>query len=353
MAVSGYEQCREKRIKENMERMQKLGLFDLSSKLNSAITTSRKRSRTFLKKTPPPDSSLPPQNSDEKTNRVKNCDEPWVGTGSRPEIYTEEHEKLLGSCESTWTLGVDGIGADGKRVYDQSNKCNPSVQGQFCGDCLYIRYGENVLEANQNPNWICPPCRGICNCSLCRHAKGWAPTGLIYRKIANLGYKSVAHYLIQTRRAETLTESDEVEATDEAVSIKRSLPFAETKEEGLVIKSEEGLMIKSEDTKEFAGHIKSAAPDEVNQPIAPPSTTNYAGLLRQHILQKVAQAAVQDKEQKLHSRSVSEGLKNAKRTKIEFPAQHYMPSVHPSYQGNWNYGSQGHSLPLVSPQLGF
>lgn len=45
------------------------------------------------------------------------------------------------------------------------------------------RYGEHVLEANQDPNWICPVCRGICNCSLCRQAKGWAPTGSLYRKV--------------------------------------------------------------------------------------------------------------------------------------------------------------------------
>lgn len=45
------------------------------------------------------------------------------------------------------------------------------------------RYGENVIEANQNPNWICPVCREICNCSLCRQAKGWPPTGSLYRKV--------------------------------------------------------------------------------------------------------------------------------------------------------------------------
>ncbi|KAL5708125.1 hypothetical protein ACHQM5_018953 [Ranunculus cassubicifolius] len=286
MAVSGYEQIREQRIKENMERMQKLGLFDLSSKLNSAIS-SCKKPRTFQKRSSPSSplhSSLPPRRSSRLENKtpvsyyenseenklatrtkgvrpVKNCGEPCVEPGSRPEIYTEEHEKLLGSCESAWDLSID----DGRRVYDQVKgktchqcrqktlghrtcciQCNPSVQGQFCGDCLYIRYGENVLEANQNPNWICPPCRGICNCSLCRHANGWLPTGAIHRKVVNLGYKSVAHYLIQTRRAETLTESDEVVATDEAVSIKRSLPFADTKEEGLVIMSEVA--------KQFSGH---------------------------------------------------------------------------------------------------
>ena len=35
-----------------------------------------------------------------------------------------------------------------------------TVQGVFCGDCLYMRYGENVKEARANPNWTCPVCRG-------------------------------------------------------------------------------------------------------------------------------------------------------------------------------------------------
>lgn len=58
--------------------------------------------------------------------------------------------------------------------------------------CLYYfilscwsRYGEHVLEAIENPKWICPVCRGICSCSFCRAAKGWPPTGrLLYRKVA-------------------------------------------------------------------------------------------------------------------------------------------------------------------------
>ncbi|KAM1149900.1 hypothetical protein ACFX2B_030135 [Malus domestica] len=38
--------------------------------------------------------------------------------GDRPEIYTEEHEKLLGNTDKTWTMFVDGYGKDGKRIYD-------------------------------------------------------------------------------------------------------------------------------------------------------------------------------------------------------------------------------------------
>lgn len=92
------------------------------------------------------------------------------------------------------------------------SKCGLGL-GMLCGDCLYMRfvcclpsllfsltpnlcqlshlsmlnrYGENVIEANQNPKWICPVCRDICNCSFCRQAKGWAPTGNLYRKVGDI-----------------------------------------------------------------------------------------------------------------------------------------------------------------------
>ncbi|KAL0653473.1 hypothetical protein Bca4012_096164 [Brassica carinata] len=54
----------------------------------------------------------------------------------------------------------------GRKTLDHRPKCSECnlVQRQFCGDCLFMRYGEHVLEAIENPNQICPVCRGICNC---------------------------------------------------------------------------------------------------------------------------------------------------------------------------------------------
>lgn len=40
-----------------------------------------------------------------------------------------------------------------------------------------------MLETLENPEWVCPGCRGICNCSLCRKRKGWLPTGTAYKKV--------------------------------------------------------------------------------------------------------------------------------------------------------------------------
>ncbi|XVF45208.1 hypothetical protein PTKIN_Ptkin02bG0186500 [Pterospermum kingtungense] len=194
--------------------MQKLGILDLSLKLKL-----KPKLKPPLPKIPTTDDK--PQNPHRRSSRLKTLapvsyveirkrkssgDDDELDTeihlekGSKPEIYTHEQEMLLGDCEMTWTLLADGYGDDGKRIYDpvkgetchqcrqktlghhaHCSKCK-LVQGQLCGDCLYTRYGENVIEANQNPNWICPFCRGICNCSRCRQEKGWRPTGAIYRK---------------------------------------------------------------------------------------------------------------------------------------------------------------------------
>lgn len=274
---SGYEKCREDRIKENQERMRKLGIFDLSLRFKSIKPNICNKSRKTPQK---PSTPLPSPLPARRSSRLQNAtpvsyseipegkrgkssvfEDDLLLSGSKAEVYTEEHEKLLGSTEMSWTLFVDGCGQDGKRIYDPVRgktchqcrqktlglrthcaQCN-MVQGQFCGDCLFMRYGEHVLEANQNPDWRCPVCRGICNCSLCRQAKGWPPTGPLYKKINRLGYKSVAHYLIQTRREKT--------GPDEDVPAKRSLPFssAETQDETNEKLDEESNVSQKEEPK--------------------------------------------------------------------------------------------------------
>lgn len=130
------------------------------------------------------------------------------------EIYSWKHVEALGSCKTPWELFIDGYDSAGNRIYDKVNgqtchqcrqktlgkrtscsSCN-SLQGVFCGDCLYMRYGENVDEVVANPDWKCPNCRDLCNCSFHRTRKGWAPTGTLYRRAIADGFKSVAHCLV-------------------------------------------------------------------------------------------------------------------------------------------------------------
>ncbi|POO02696.1 hypothetical protein TorRG33x02_016820 [Trema orientale] len=145
--ISDYEQTREERIKQNLEKMHKLGIFDLSLKLKSNnIHESRAPKSQSRVRTPPSTPPLKPSGPIRRSSRLKNStvsysevdlvtkdkalgdEDILLEVGSRPEIYTEEHEKLLGNTEKTWTLFVDGYGKDGKRIYDP-------VRGKTCHQC--------------------------------------------------------------------------------------------------------------------------------------------------------------------------------------------------------------------------
>uniref|UniRef100_A0A8C5QFZ4 Cell division cycle associated 7 like n=1 Tax=Leptobrachium leishanense TaxID=445787 RepID=A0A8C5QFZ4_9ANUR len=69
------------------------------------------------------------------------------------------------------------------------------VRGQFCGPCLRNRYGEDVRTALLDPDWICPPCRDVCNCSYCRKRDGRCATGMLIHLAKFYGYDNVKEYL--------------------------------------------------------------------------------------------------------------------------------------------------------------
>uniref|UniRef100_A0A1A8MFK0 Cell division cycle associated 7a n=1 Tax=Nothobranchius pienaari TaxID=704102 RepID=A0A1A8MFK0_9TELE len=86
-----------------------------------------------------------------------------------------------------------------QKTTDTKTNCrNPDcfgVRGQFCGPCLRNRYGEEVRDALLNPDWQCPPCRGICNCSFCRAREGRCATGVLVYLAKYNGFDNVHAYL--------------------------------------------------------------------------------------------------------------------------------------------------------------
>eukprot|EP00210_Caulerpa_lentillifera_P001351 g1299.t1 len=144
--------------------------------------------------------------SKKPTTRSKNSNEIRTFT---EEVYSLKHLKSLGSYKKKWTLFVDGY-VNGERVYNsikgttchqcrqktiarhtECTKCK-KYTGRYCGDCLFMRYGENLDEVSKKDDWTCPVCRDICNCSFCRLAKGWEPTGNLFRKATvEKGFKSI------------------------------------------------------------------------------------------------------------------------------------------------------------------
>ncbi|GFY95664.1 zinc-finger domain of monoamine-oxidase A repressor R1 [Actinidia rufa] len=53
-----------------------------------------------------------------KKEKVVKIEEIHIKEGSKPEMYTEEDEKLLGDCKTAWVLLVDAYNANGEHIYD-------------------------------------------------------------------------------------------------------------------------------------------------------------------------------------------------------------------------------------------
>ncbi|KFQ54437.1 Cell division cycle-associated 7-like, partial [Nestor notabilis] len=99
------------------------------------------------------------------------------------------YDKVLGStCHQCRQKTTD------TKTICRNHSCG-GVRGQFCGPCLRNRYGEDVKSALLDPAWICPPCRGVCNCSYCRRRDGRCATGMLIHLAKFYGYNNVKEYL--------------------------------------------------------------------------------------------------------------------------------------------------------------
>jgi hypothetical protein len=68
------------------------------------------------------------------------------------------------------------------------------ARGHWCGSCLEMRVGENIDEVLQWPEWRCPVCRDVCNCSgvnCIRARRNLFPTNQLIHEATRLGYPSV------------------------------------------------------------------------------------------------------------------------------------------------------------------
>ena len=223
-SMSAYEAERAARIEANRARMAELGVVRAKRALE---TGGVKRRREVLKNTC--DSTRAPT----RTSRRQRREAPenftvddlarareLIEIEYAEETYERRHvEALAKAPERAWTLFVDGYDEKGRRIYDPGNwecchQCRQKtkglrtrcagcemMRGVYCGDCLWMRQGQNIREAiARGDAWRCPSCLDICNCSFCRTKKGYAPTGAMYRRALAMGYDSVAHYLVLTNQ---------------------------------------------------------------------------------------------------------------------------------------------------------
>lgn len=120
---------------------------------------------------------------------------------------------FLGSGKTYDTVRGTSCHQCRQKTIDQKTICRSGdcsgVRGQFCGACLRNRYGEDASEALLNPDWKCPPCLGICNCSICRNRDGKGATGILIHLAQSKGFDNVSAYLLSLQKKKGTDEFDE------------------------------------------------------------------------------------------------------------------------------------------------
>lgn len=117
-----------------------------------------------------------------------------------------------------------------QKTLDLKSRCySPycrGCRGMFCGYCLLQRYGEDVSVVLRDPTWKCPPCRKICNCSICRRSYGKEPTGQLFPSVTEKGYTNVLAYLSKIGDDKLEDNSDADDESDENEGNEENIPPA-------------------------------------------------------------------------------------------------------------------------------
>ncbi|KAG7670748.1 hypothetical protein Ndes2526A_g01480 [Nannochloris sp. 'desiccata'] len=131
-----------------------------------------------------------------------------IASPTSPKIGLKEKKKRTSN---------PGIRQQGGRIYDSENgttchqcrqktieikaKCKQCTL-YYCPRCLENRYNEAVDEVNALPDWSCPRCRKLCNCSNCRKKAGLEATGILAKVAKTAGFGSVSELLKKNPKAQ-------------------------------------------------------------------------------------------------------------------------------------------------------
>ncbi|XP_047320916.1 uncharacterized protein LOC124924980 [Impatiens glandulifera] len=167
-------------------------------------------STSVSKQQPLSDSEVKVQGNSNKADEIcSNLPERHTSSTSPAPALAPEKKKKRNGCP--------GVRVVGSRIYDSQNgktchQCRQKTMDivasckneekekqcnvKYCHKCLLNRYGEKTEEVEALKEWVCPRCRGICNCSFCRKKNGQQPTGILTHTAKSIGFASVSEMLI-------------------------------------------------------------------------------------------------------------------------------------------------------------
>ncbi|GKV25085.1 hypothetical protein SLEP1_g34580 [Rubroshorea leprosula] len=131
----------------------------------------------------------------------RNCSPGVRLVGSR--IYDSKNGKTCHQCRQKT---IDFVASCKKK--NGEKQCTI----HFCHKCLLNRYGEKAEEVALLDDWLCPRCRGICNCSFCMKKRGQQPTGILVHTAKANGFASVLEMLHLKNSESSIADEETIHA---------------------------------------------------------------------------------------------------------------------------------------------
>ncbi|KAJ2888720.1 hypothetical protein IWW38_004891 [Coemansia aciculifera] len=201
MTENEYEEDRARQIRENEEFLASLGIDKLVTRAPKATRRAPKKQSEEGEYKPEHDYHSRIRTRTHKVSYAENNKDIYRSAGSssskkikksgphRPKgrdlgrriINNRVYDSKLGtSCHQCRQKTMD------TKIKCSSDTCNI----MFDYHCLFVRYDEDAKIIDYS-EWLCPKCRGVCNCSFCMKKRGKAPTGQLSTFIKHYGEDAV------------------------------------------------------------------------------------------------------------------------------------------------------------------
>ncbi|KAJ3062422.1 hypothetical protein HDU98_001719, partial [Podochytrium sp. JEL0797] len=143
--------------------------------------------------------------------------------------------------------------------------------------CLEGRYGESVDVEREKGNWVCPKCRGICNCSFCMAKRGKLPTGQLKYTALEQGYKCVSDMLSATGKLGIKKKVVAPTTEDASAAVAAVAPAAEGSTTAAAATAEDSSTVVTPAVEDAAAPAVAAEGQQIVEKEMAPSDVDMIG----------------------------------------------------------------------------
>ncbi|KAJ2547046.1 hypothetical protein EV175_005373 [Coemansia sp. RSA 1933] len=192
--MASYEEERTRLMRENEEYMASLGIGEIVPKKTAAPKNRESKARDADAYAPTREHNMRKrsksisyrENDYYKDIGYRRQSKSKKRSGSPKLRRANPGRRFVGGREYDSEKGSTCHQCRQKTMDPKIGCCSSTCNIMFDYRCLLVRYNEDA-ETIEHAGWMCPKCRGTCNCSFCMKRRGRMPTGQLSTFIKTYG----------------------------------------------------------------------------------------------------------------------------------------------------------------------